>query len=454
MMIKGKAYINGVAIRKNNVVEIISPLNQKVIGNVPSLSREEINEAFESAHNSFPIWSQTDLQMRIKYINVFTKELRKSKHKIAEIMHQEIAKPLDQAINEIDRTIDYIEKTIKTYQQIRVKVKKIDNKTNTMFRVPLGVVLAISPFNYPINLSLSKIIPALIIGNTVVFKPATNGSLVGTYLGRIFNNINFPKGVLNIVTGKGQEIGDILVSNHLINMISFTGSVKTGQKIAKMHHFIPIVLELGGNDAAYVREDADIVLSARKIARGAFEFSGQRCTAIKRLIVNENIKDVFLEALIKEAKQIEPIPLINNEAANWVSKLLDDQTLKIVLGNQRNGNTFCNTIVETTINSAVWNEEAFGPILPIVYVKNDEQAIRIINASNYGLQNCLFTKNIEWAKKCALKIESGSVNINGVSSRGPDEFPFLGIKNSGFGTQGIEEALLSMSRYLNVVENE
>lgn len=454
MMIKGKAYINGELISKNNVVEIVSPLNQKVIGAVPSLNRDEINYAFESAHNSFAKWSQSDFQERIKYINIFKKELEKNKHKIAEIVHQEIAKPIDQAISEINRTIDYITKTIKTYEQIRVKVKKIGNKTNIMFRVPLGVVLAISPFNYPINLSLSKIIPALIVGNTVVFKPATNGSLAATYLGKIFDNINLPKGVLNIVTGKGKDIGEILVSNHLINMISFTGGVKTGQKIARMHHSIPLILELGGNDAAYVREDANIALSAQKIAKGAFDFSGQRCTAIKRLIVNENIKNVFIEELIKASKQIEPVPLINDEAANWVAKLLDDKNLKFIFGNKRTGNKFSNTIVETTTNSLVWNEEAFGPVLPIVFVKNDDEAIKIINKSEYGLQNCFFTRNVEWAKKNALRIESGSVNINDVSSRGPDEFPFLGIKKSGFGAQGIEEALLSMTRYLNVVNNE
>lgn len=231
-------------------------------------------------------------------------------------MHQEIAKPVNEAISEIERTIDYIEKTIVTYDRIRCQVVKINNKTNNMFRVPLGVVLAISPFNYPINLSLSKIIPALLIGNTVVFKPATNGSLVGTYLGKMFDNINLPHGVFNIVTGRGREIGDALINNPLTKMISFTGSVKIGKKIAEINHLIPIILELGGNDAAYVRDDANIKLSAAKIAKGAFTFGGQRCTAIKRLIVHQNIKDVFIEEIEKASKLIAPLPLIDSAAAD------------------------------------------------------------------------------------------------------------------------------------------
>lgn len=453
-MIKAKAYINGKFINKKNIVEIISPIDDKIVGTVPALDQDEINEAFCSAHKVFKPWSQTDYKKRIKYVNWFVKELSKNKQKIAAIIHQEIAKPLDQAIAEIVRTIAYIEKTIKTYEKIRVEVKQINEKNNTIYRVPLGVVLAISPFNYPINLSLAKIIPALIAGNTVVFKPATNGSLVGAYFGKLFDEINLPAGVFNVVTGKGKDIGNALTTNPLINMISFTGSIKIGHQIAKQQHLIPIILELGGNDCAYVREDADIRLAVKHVAKGAFEFSGQRCTAIKRLIVHKNIKNRFLEELKISAKQITPVPLVNKQAANWVTKLLNDPHNHIILGGKRQGNQFNNTIIETTTKSLAWNEEAFGPLLPIVYVDNDEKAIKIINDTHYGLQNSLFTSDIAWAKKIALTIESGSVNINGPSSRGPDEFPFLGVKDSGFGVQGIEDALISMTRYLNVVNNE
>lgn len=454
MNIKGKAYINGKLINSTKRINVISPLDNQVIGSVPALEKKDLDRAFESAAKSFKTWSITSDEIRIKYLKIFETFLQESKHKLTEIMHYEIAKPIDEASKEIERSIDYLNKTIEMYQIIKKKTVKIDGKTNDIYRVPLGVILAISPFNYPVNLSLSKIIPALISGNTIVFKPATNGSLVGTMLAELFKKANLPKGVINVVTGKGSDIGNHLTTHPLTSMISFTGSVEVGKRIAQHHHLIPLVLELGGNDGAYVRYDANIKMAAKLIAQGAFGFAGQRCTAIKRLIVHDKIKQPFIQTLVDEIKKLPMIPLVNKEAADWVFKLLNHGVKKIIVGGKRTNNQFTNTLVETTAKSLAWTEEAFGPLLPVMYVKDDQQAIKLLNATRYGLQNSLFTSDVDWAKKVALELQCGSVNINAASSRSPDEFPFLGIKDSGFGVQGIKQALISMTRYLNVINNE
>ena len=455
-MIELNAYINGKFVRESKRLEIIGPHTNQAVGSVSSLNEEQIENAFKAARNSFKQWRDLELSKRLAYINKFVELLERDSNEIANIMDSEIAKDLATGNAEVSRTIKYIKETITEWSKMVVTKNKVGNKTANITRVPLGVVLAISPFNYPINLSLAKIIPALLIGNSVVFKPATNGSLVGSYLAKLFDEAAFPPGTINVVTGRGREIGDTLVSNKEIDMISFTGGIRVGKNIMKTKHGIPLVLELGGNDAAYVREDADLDRAIIEIVKGAYSYSGQRCTAIKRVIVDKSISDRFILLLSKAIGDIHLGPLVSKSAKEYVKELIIDSKERgdvFLVESEISDNFVGPHLILTDKNSRAWKEEAFGPILPIIIV-DKEDPIELINDSNFGLQNSLFTKNIEWAKQVALKIESGSVNINASSSRGPDIFPFSGVKESGFGTQGITEALASMSRILNIVENK
>lgn len=451
------AYINGEFIETTNQLEVINPTNNQVAGTVSALVEKDIDFAFESASKASGDWKAKSLESRKQFILKFNDLLLKNKEEIAHVMNAEIAKPIQEAIVEIERTSKYIIDTIKSWDNIHSTKIVIGKKTGNINRVPLGVVLAISPFNYPINLSLAKIIPALLIGNSIVFKPATNGSLTGAFLGKLFHEANFPKGIINIVTGRGKDIGDLLTSHKKIAMITFTGGVKVGRKIAQTQNMIPLVLELGGNDLAYVRHDANLTSAAAEIAKGAFSYAGQRCTAIKRLLIHKDIKDKFIPLLLNEIAKIENNPLVSSSAADHVEELIEDSKSrgdKFLLSGKRQGNVVAFHVIETNQDSRVWLEEAFGPVLPISYIETEEDLVNIINSTEYGLQNSLFTSDVDWAKEIALSIESGTVNINCSSSRGPDVFPFSGIKNSGFGVQGIEQALLSMSRIINVVEND
>jgi len=250
--------------------------------------------------------------------------LDQAKDELATIMNQEIGKDIKESIVEIERTVEYMNATVKAWPEIQEVKQNVGKKHSRQIRVSLGVVLAISPFNYPVNLSLAKIIPALLVGNTVVFKAASNGSLTGGFIAKLFAETNIPAGVFNYVSGAGRDIGDILTSHKNISMISFTGSVGVGKNIASMQPMKPIVLELGGNDAAYIRHDANLDKAAKEVASGAFSYSGQRCTAIKRLIIHKSIYEDFIEKLIAETKKLNIVPLINEKAASFVKELYED----------------------------------------------------------------------------------------------------------------------------------
>ncbi len=459
--IKFKAIINGEYVNSENYIEIISPWNLKKIGEVSSLNKNDIDKAFLSASIAKTSWSKKTLLERINTLKKWLNIIIEHKIDIAKIMVEEIAKNYEDSINEIERTISYFKYTLEDAKQIQPQAFDANfwgnpNKLAIFEYVPKGIILAISPFNYPVNLSLAKIVPALVMGNSVVFKPATNGSLVGLYLGQLALKANLPKGIFNVVTGKGSNIGDYLINNKNIDLISFTGSVNVGNSIKKSGK--ELVLELGGKDPGIILDEYNLDKIAQEIISGGFSYSGQRCTAIKRVITTDKIanklvpllKSKILKLTINNKKNGYISPLIDLKSAEYVQELIDDALLKkakLIIGNKRKDNLIYPTLIDNvTSNMKLAWEEPFGPVLPIIRLNKIEDMIKIVNQSNFGLQASIFTKDINLALKIARKLEVGTVNINGKTQRGPDSFPFLGIKDSGQGVQGIRHSLLSSVR--------
>ncbi len=329
-----------------------------------------------------------------------------------------------------------------------------------MTRVPVGTVLAISPFNYPVNLAVSKIGPALMGGNTVIFKPATQGAVSALMMVETLQQAGLPAGVLNTVTGSGGVIGDRLITHKGIDFINFTGSTEVGQHISATISMIPAIMELGGKDAAIVLEDADLEFTANNIVDGAYSYSGQRCTAVKRILVMDSVADPLLEKLkrkIERLKSGDPredgvtvTPLISKNAADFVESLIHSavrQGARLITGGKRKGNLIYPTLLDgvTEEMEVAW-VEPFGPVLPILRVSSPEEAVKIANHSEYGLQASVFTNNLNLAYDIAARLEVGTVQINNKPERGPDNFPFLGVKNSGMGTQGVRYSIESMTR--------
>lgn len=461
--------LDGKWIVKNSdkLIEIKSPANGETVGFVEAMSKEAVDEAIRVAREEQKKWREVPTNQKSRLLHNVADLLEERIEEMAEIMMVEIAKDKKSAMSEIKRTADLIRFTADTAENIKGESIPGDSfpgfkndKISIVTREPLGVVLAISPFNYPVNLAGSKIAPALMAGNTVVFKPATQGSICGLYLAKAFNEAGIPSGVINTITGKGSEIGDYVVTHKGIDFVNFTGSSEVGRRISRITEMKPLLMELGGKDAAIVLEDADLDLAAKNIVAGAFSYSGQRCTAVKRVLVMDSIGDELSEKILKEMDKVtvgNPLegdftvgPLISGKACEFVEGIIEDakeKGAKLLLGGNREGNTIMPTLFDNvTVDMRIAWEEPFGPVLPIIRVSAIDDAIKIANESEYGLQSSVFTKDINKAFYVANRLEVGTVQVNNKTERGPDHFPFLGVKSSGMGTQGVAYSIEAMSR--------
>ena len=454
-------------------IAIVSPYLKTSIGSVQALTQDEVNQCIQSAKAAQPDWSLMSIYDRAHYLHAWADELLKMKEELATIMMKEVGKAYQDAIKEVERTADLIHYTVE--EAIHLSGESLNgehfpggsrSKLAVIERVPLGVVLAISPFNYPVNLAAAKLAPALITGNTVIFKPATQGSISGTKMIEALAKTNLPAGVLNLVTGKGSVIGDYLIEHDDIALVTFTGGTSTGERIAQKAKMIPLVMELGGKDPAIICEDANLELAAKQIVSGAYSYSGQRCTAIKRVLVHRSVADELVSLIQSEVEKLSVgspevnatiVPLIDEQSADFVQGLIDDALEKgatLVLGNKREENLIYPTLLDhVTKEMRIAWEEPFGPVLPIIRVNSQEEAIEIANASEYGLRASVFAQNLDKALTIARKLETGSIQMNGRTERGPDHLPFIGIKKSGLGIQGVRRSIESMTREKVIILN-
>ena len=466
---------NGQWVRASSgsYLDILSPVDGSLVGRVPAMSREDVDRAVENTKQGLPLWAETPVHERAAVFYRAAELLEKHAEEIAAVLTMEIAKDKRSSLFEVQRTADFFRYTADAGKSMAGEAIGGDNfpggsrsKISYVSRVPLGTVLAISPFNYPVNLSASKLAPALIGGNAVLLKPASQGAVSALYLADVLQEAGLPAGVLNTITGRGSEIGDYLVTHPGVNFINFTGSTAVGRHIAKEAGMVPLMLELGGKDAAIVLPDADLEFAAQNILSGAYSYAGQRCTAVKRILAENAVADQLVPMLLKGIAKLKVgdpredaviVPLINTQAADFVMELIADAVAKgakVLTGGGRTGNLIEPTLVDyvTEEMRLAW-EEPFGPVLPLMRVSGMQEAIDIANRSEYGLQSSVFTRNIHDAFYIANRLEVGTVQINNKTERGPDHFPFLGVKASGMGTQGVKYAIEAMTRPKAIVFN-
>ena len=463
--------VNGKWKSDEKEITIYSPINQEELGTVPAMTQAEVDEAMKAARAALPAWRALSAVERAAYLHKTAAILERDKEEIGTILAKEVAKGIKAAIGEVVRTADLIRYAAE--EGLRITGQAMEgggfeaaskNKLAVVRREPVGVVLAIAPFNYPVNLSASKIAPALIAGNVVMFKPPTQGSISGLLLAKAFEEAGIPAGVFNTITGRGSEIGDYIIEHKEVNFINFTGSTPIGERIGRLAGMRPIMLELGGKDAALVLEDADLEHAAKQIVAGAFSYSGQRCTAIKRVIVIESVADTLAALLQAEVTKLtvgDPFdnaditPVIDNASADFIWGLIDDAQEKgaqALTPIKREGNLLWPVLFDqVTKDMKVAWEEPFGPVLPIIRVASVEEAIAFANESEFGLQSSVFTNDFKKAFEIAEKLEVGTVHINNKTQRGPDNFPFLGVKGSGAGVQGIKYSIEAMTNVKSIV---
>ncbi|HGL1695848.1 TPA: aldehyde dehydrogenase family protein [Streptococcus pneumoniae] len=413
--------VNGKWKSSEQEITIYSPINQEELGTVPAMTQTEADEAMQAARAALPAWRALSAIERAAYLHKTATILERDKEKIGTILAKEVAKGIKAAIGEVVRTADLIRYAAE--EGLRITGQAMEgggfeaaskNKLAVVRREPVGIVLAIAPFNYPVNLSASKIAPALIAGNVVMLKPPTQGSISGLLLAKAFEEAGIPAGVFNTITGRGSEIGDYIIEHKEVNFINFTGSTPIGERIGRLAGMRPIMLELGGKDAALVLEDADLEHAAKQIVAGAFSYSGQRCTAIKRVIVLESVADKL-------------------------ATLLQEEVSKLTVGDPFD-NADITPVIDNASADFIWG-----------LIEDAEEAIAFANESEFGLQSSVFTNDFKKAFEIAEKLEVGTVHINNKTQRGPDNFPFLGVKGSGAGVQGIKYSIEAMTNVKSIV---
>ena len=450
-----KFLINGEFIDKSDHYDVINPYNGEVVDTVPIAYRSDVDNAVEAANNAKK--ALNDLSAKEVSINLQNacEELEKESRNIAKLIVAEAGKPYKQAIVELQRSVETLQFAAEEAKRIYGESVPIDatGPTEARFlaftkKVPLGVVGAITPFNYPVNLALHKIAPAIAAKNTVVMKPSMEAPLSALRLAEIINN-HFPNGVINSVTGYGSEVGDAMVVSTGVDKISFTGSVATSSRAGMKK----LTMELGGNDPLVILEDADIEKAVSAAVSGAFLFSGQVCIGVKRLILDNRIADEFIDMFVKEASKLKmgnPMdesidigPVINESSAN---RAIEDGA-ELLLGGNRKECFYEPTILDNvTMDMDIVANETFGPIAPIIRVDGLDEAIKEANNTQYGLQAGVFTESIHSALRCANEIDAGSVFINKESTFRTDAMPFGGFKSSGMGKEGIKYAVEDMCK--------
>lgn len=456
------------------VIEVINPATRELIDTVPSLTEEDINMAVNCAHQAQKGWEDTPLLVRCEILSKFVNLVKENLDDLALLLSQETGKPIKEAYNEINNIFigvpAYIEKVKHLYGNVIPKgtEKGQENTIQYTMRQPLGVVVAIIPFNFPSDIFINKVPPALLMGNSVILKPASVNPLTLTRYVELLVEAGVPSGVIEVVHGRGSTVGKALTSHEKVNMITLTGSTEAGMDAAKnaSSHCAHVSLELGGNDAMIICDDADLDLAVNEVVWGRLYNTGQVCCASKRFLVHNNIKNEFI---LKMRQKLETLRvgmpqeensdigcLISEEAALEVARQVKEtinQGAKLVCGGRRNGAFFEPCILDNvTPNMDVAKDmEIFGPVIPVIGFDTLEDAINIANQSKYGLSAGIITRDMNKAFKATEKLEAGGVVINGASFFRSFEQPFGGWKYSGIGNEGIMTTLEEMSRLKTVI---
>ncbi|MCL2687529.1 MAG: lactaldehyde dehydrogenase [Methanobrevibacter sp.] len=460
-----KMLINGKFEDREEVFDIINPYNNEIVDTVPVGNREDAKLAIVAANKAkkeLTTWSSRKVS---EGLYSAYEVLKSEQKKIAKLLTAESGKPIKDSLVEMARSVDTLKFAAEESKRIYGETVPLDAGINGKGffaftqKIPLGVVGAITPFNYPVNLSLHKLAPAVAAKNAVIMKPPLQAPLAAMKMAEIIAS-EFPDGVVNTVTGSGREVGDELVVNENINKISFTGGVATGLSITSRAGMKKVTLELGGNDPLVVLEDANIEKAVSAGVLGSYLFSGQVCMAVKRIIVDEKIADEFTDLFVKETEKLkigDPMnpktdigPLIDEDAAKMIEQSVVgacNEGAELLTGGNRDGNFFQPTVLDNiSPDMEVVVNETFGPVSPIIKVNGVEEAIAIANNTEFGLQAGVFTESIRNGLKCANEIEAGSVFINKQSTFRTDNMPFGGFKMSGMGKEGVKYAVEDMTK--------
>ena len=476
---KYKLYIDGKWVNSNTgkTFPSLNPAKPKqVLGLFQKGNENDVEKAVEAAEKAFDSWNGTPAPKRGLILLRVAQLLKKNKEKLAKLVTREMGKVIAEARGDVQEAIDMAEYTAGEGRRLfgHTTPSELKDKFCMTIRMPVGVYGLITPWNFPIAIPAWKIFPALICGNTIVFKPSSDTPLCATKFVEILEKAGLPKGVLNLVTGPGGSVGISIVRHEKIRGISFTGSKTTGEIIVKEAGLKKVGLELGGKNGIIVMNDANLNLALDGVIWGGYGTTGQRCTAASRVIVHEKIKERFETMLVQRIKKLklgdglkpktDVGPLVNKKAQEKSMRYVEiglKEGAKILIGGRipkMKGFFFEPTLfTNCTIDMRIAQEEIFGPIVSLISVKDFDEAIDVMNSVEYGLSSAIYTEDIRKAFLAIQKIEAGLTYINSSTIGAEVHLPFGGVKHTGNGTreagiEGINEFSETKAVYIDYSE--
>lgn len=471
-----KMFIDGKAVDSSDgaTIDVTNPATGELVDTVPAATAEDVARAVQCAKAAQVEWNKVPVWKRAEYMMAFLDLVERDKEKLARTLSDETGKPITEARAEIGNIPiafkAFSERAKHLYDEVIPAGIEQGQETNLLItrREPLGVVAAVIPFNFPCDLFDQKVAPALLSGNAVIVKPSTDNPLTLCMLTALLGEAGVTPGAAQIVTGRGSVVGHELTSNPDVDLVTLTGSTEVGIETAEVcaKTLTHTALELGGNDAFIVMDDADLDLAADEVLWGRMYNTGQVCCASKRFLVQESVADEFAQKVVDRVSKIKTgMPsedstelgcLISEKAAKKVEEQIQltvQQGGKIVLGGGRDGAFIEPTVivdVPKTADVAI-DMEIFGPVVPIIKFKDEAEAVEIANASMFGLSGCVFSRDQKLCARVATQLECGGVVINGASFYRSFEQPFGGYKYSGIGTEGVMSTFDEMTHTKSII---
>jgi len=465
--------VDGEWIDANDRADVIHPYDGEVVGSVPMVDAEQVTAAIDAADRA-AAESTLSAHERYEFLATAANRLEDDAENVARIMTSEQGKPLSESWGEVDRTVQVLRLSAEEAKRLFGEYvpmdpqKGYDRSHSFTQREPLGVVAAITPFNFPLALMAHKVGPALAAGNAVVGKPATNTpfssiALFG-HLDVAAAEVGAPDGLVNLVTGSGSTVGETVLEHDAVEAISFTGSTAVGKHLAENSGMKELTLELGGNDPTIVWEDTDLERAAEQVIDGACSNAGQVCNSVERVLVHEPIAAEFTGELVDAAASLSIGDPFEEETD--IAAMVDDDQFETVVDlfeetveagatvecGGSYGGDLGERVFEPTVLSDVTpempaaSEETFGPLVPVITVADFDEAIAEANNTDYGLEAGLFTQDIDRAKRAVNEIEAGGVNVNTASGFRTDHMPYGGFGDSGVGKEGVKYAVDHFTR--------
>jgi succinate-semialdehyde dehydrogenase/glutarate-semialdehyde dehydrogenase len=454
-------------------IEVVNPATEETVASVPAATADDVALAVATAKRAFGDWSRTDVEQRAAILAKAADLIHEHAKDLAGTLTAEQGKPIAEALGEIN----HLAHGVRFYAEAATKVRgayqelpsTLGQSYGMVIRRPIGVCAAITPYNFPLTLLGTKVAPALASGNTVVAKPAATTPLATLEVARLFAEAGVPDGVLNVVTGRGSEIGDALVSHPDVRRVAFTGSTEVGRRVLSAAGLKRLTLELGGSDPVIVCADADVEAAVKAVIIGRYWNAGQACLGCKRVFVHDSAYDAFVGALVERVQRYEPGdgtvkaekprlrmgPIHTKAGRDELLEQIEDAGGELLTGGgtaSRDKGWFLEpaVIAEPRAGSRVLAEEVFGPVLPVMRFSDFDDVIARANDTPYGLGSSIWTNDARLIHRAAQEIESGMTWVNQIHY-GYDELPFGGVKASGFGKEHGIEALGSYVELKSVV---